>query len=281
MKLNEHKKYLLLSTVTVAVLFVLSLLLAYFTTSRDPVTVFFKRLYPSAFIGARVISINDIQQAQALGMSFGMTKSEATDSFLDGEKSAALADKLNIRIDSNFAANEMRFYTKGNEAEYDRLLDEKFGGSDHWFYKYIVNPQVIDAGLRMKYYNDTRATSPAYKKAQATLERLSKGERFEDLARTESDDKITAQIGGDLGFYESGQMLPELEDQVSVSALGEVRKDVITSRLGYHIIYPVEQSESNGKKTWHVKHILFVPEGYDQWLDQQISGINVAYLKRY
>jgi hypothetical protein len=155
------------------------------------------------------------------------------------------------------------------------LLDKHYGGSQREFYKFVVIPQAADAQLRIKYHNDINDTSPAYKKAQDVLERLSKGEKFEDLAKTESADQATAQLGGDLGFYETGQLLPELEDQVSVSATGEYRKDIITSRLGYHLVYPVEYSNTGGKKLWHVKHMLFVPEGYDQWLDTQLEKISV------
>jgi len=279
MKLT-HKKIVVFSSIGIAALAGLSLLLAYCTSSRDPLTVSFKRLYPAMMVGNRLISINDLEQSRTVAASFGVGQEQADRRQVNTEKSIMLARDMSLRVSNDQLADETLFYTKGNTAEYRALLAKHYEGSEREFYKFVIIPQAADAQLRMKFYNDINDTSPAYKKAQDVLERLSKGEKFEDLAKAESADQATAQLGGDLGFYETGQLLPELEDQVSVSATGEYRKDIITSRLGYHLIYPVQYSNTGGKKLWHVKHILFVPDGYSQWLDQQLEKIGVkVFLK--
>lgn len=274
-----HKKTVFATVAGIIILLGASLALAYLTPLRDPLTVMLKRLYPQALVGSRIVSINDVEQATIIAGKYGVSKPDAKKQYLEYEKSVVLARSLNLPIKSDSAADELRFYTKGNEGEYRNLLKSYYGGSEYLFYKYLIYPQITDAQLRIKYNNDLRNTSAAYKKAQAVLERLKKGEKFEDLAKTESDDQVSGQIGGDLGFYEAGQLLPELEDQISISALGEVRQDVITSRLGYHIVYPVEYSNIDGKKMWHAKHMLFVPEGYDAWLTQRTAAIKVKSFK--
>jgi hypothetical protein len=276
---STHKKTIISTVGAIILLLAASLGLAYFTPLRDPMTVAFKRIYPQAIIGSHIVSINDVEQAVIIAGKFGVSKTDAKNRYMQYEKNAALARNLNLGVKSDSAADEFRFYTKGNETEYRNLLKSNYGNSEYLFYKYMIYPQLIDAQLRTKYHNDIRTTSAAFKKAQAVLERLKKGEKFEDLAKIESDDKASGQIGGDLGFYEAGQLLPELEDQISISALGQVREDIITSRLGYHIVYPVEYSNSDGKKLWHAKHILFVPEGYDEWLAKQSTSIHVKTLK--
>jgi hypothetical protein len=275
-----HKKTAISTVGAIVVLLAASLCLSYFTPLRDPMTVAFKRIYPQAIVGSHIVSLNDVEQAVIIAGKFGVSKTDAKTRYMQYEKSATLARSLNLGIKSDSAADEFRFYTKGNEAEYQNLLKSNYGNSEYLFYKYLIYPQLTDAQLRSKYHNDMRTTSAAFKKAQAVLERLKKGEKFEDLAKTESDDKASGQIGGDLGFYEAGQLLPELEDQISISALGQVREDIITSRLGYHIVYPVEYSNSDGKKLWHAKHILFVPEGYDAWLIKELAGIKVKSIKK-
>jgi hypothetical protein len=260
--------------IAAAVILLASLGLAYYTGFRDPVTVSFKRLYPAAFIDGRLISINDIEQAGITGEKLGISRADAEKKFLDSERTYAVARRMKLSITSDLAADEMRFYTKGNEQEYNTLVKNVFG-SEHFFRKYVVNPQVVDAQLRMKYHSDIKTGNAAFEKAQAVVARLAKGEKFEDLARAESADRATGQIGGDLGLYESGQILPELEDMISISALGEYRRDIIITRLGYHIIYPVEYSTIEGKKMWHAKHMLFVPEGYEDWLAKQINTVEV------
>lgn len=276
-----HKASILLVIAAIIIVLAGTLLLAYFTPLRDPLTVAFKRIYPQALVGSRVISINDVEQAQLIAGRYGVTKADAKTQYLQYEKSVVVARSLYLTVKSDTAADEFRFYTKGNDSEYRDLLRRNYGNSEYLFYKYLVYPQVTDAQLRMYYHNEIRNSSPALDRAEAVLARLKKGEKFEELAKSESDDKVSGQIGGDLGFYEAGQLLPELEDQISISALGEVREDIITSRLGYHIIFPVEYSNTDGKKLWHAKHILFTPEGYDAWLAQKTSQVKVRSLKNW
>jgi hypothetical protein len=275
----SHKKKIILFVAGIIVLFLATLALAYFTPLRDPLTVVFKRLYPQAVVGSRIVSINDFEQAQIIAGKFGISPEDAERGYLKYEKSVSLARSMNLTAKGDTAADELRFYTKGNESEYADLLKSHYGNSEYLFYKYLIYPEITDAQLRIKYHNDMRATSPAYKKALSVLERLKKGEKFEDLAKIESDDKVTGQIGGDLGFYEAGQLLPELEDQISISALGEVRQDVVATRLGYHIVYPVEYSNTSGKKLWHAKHMLFVPDGYDEWLGAKLASIKIKPIR--
>jgi parvulin-like peptidyl-prolyl isomerase len=58
---------------------------------------------------------------------------------------------------------------------------------------------------------DDVAQTAAEKKAKDLAARAKKGEKFADLAQSNSDDQATAQEGGVLPPYEKGKMLPELE----------------------------------------------------------------------
>jgi peptidyl-prolyl cis-trans isomerase SurA len=74
--------------------------------------------------------------------------------------------------------------------------------------------------------------------AQATqvLELLNQGQTFEALASEFSQDPGSAANGGDLGWIQQGQTLPEL-DQVFFSLQpGEISKTPVQTQLGFHII---------------------------------------------
>ena len=58
---------------------------------------------------------------------------------------------------------------------------------------------------------DATAQAAAEKKAKDLSARAKKGEKFADLAQSNSDDASTAQEGGVMPPYQKGQMLPELE----------------------------------------------------------------------
>ena len=71
--------------------------------------------------------------------------------------------------------------------------------------------------------------------AQKVLQRLKKGESFSKVAKEKSLDPGSAQNGGDVGFFSSGQMVPEFESAASRLKVGETSQPVKT-KFGYHII---------------------------------------------
>jgi peptidyl-prolyl cis-trans isomerase SurA len=84
--------------------------------------------------------------------------------------------------------------------------------------------------------------------AQARLEtyraRIAAGEaRFEDLARQFSEDG-SASAGGDLGWAQSGMMVPEFEQAMNALGPGELSQPV-TSRFGVHLIQVLERRQAD------------------------------------
>jgi peptidyl-prolyl cis-trans isomerase C len=88
---------------------------------------------------------------------------------------------------------------------------------------------------------DEAAKKAARTNIDGILKRVRSGEDFAKLATEYSDDSSKAQ-GGDLGFFQKGQMVPAF-DQVAFSLKpGEV-SDVVTTQFGYHIIKVAERRE--------------------------------------
>ena len=80
----------------------------------------------------------------------------------------------------------------------------------------------------------------AQAKATRALELITSGSSsFEDFAANYSDDKITAQRGGDLGEFSRGTMLQEFESVVFTLEPGSISSPV-TTKYGVHLI-KVEQ----------------------------------------
>lgn len=71
-------------------------------------------------------------------------------------------------------------------------------------------------------------------KAKELKERIDNGEDFEELAK--SDSKCpSSQKGGDLGEFQSGQMVPEFENALIEMEIGDISEPVKT-QFGYHLI---------------------------------------------
>jgi len=58
---------------------------------------------------------------------------------------------------------------------------------------------------------------------------------FADLAKKNSQDKVSAERGGSLGIFPKGAMVPEFEKAVQALKPGEI-SPVVTTTYGYHII---------------------------------------------
>ena len=101
-----------------------------------------------------------------------------------------------------------------------------------------------------------RAVSPADSAAVrnrilALRERIVKGEKFDDLAKTESADSTSGAAGGSLGKGVKGRFVPQFEDAAYALNAGELSQPVLTP-FGYHLI---KVDERKGD-TISVRHIL-------------------------
>lgn len=75
----------------------------------------------------------------------------------------------------------------------------------------------------------------ARKKTEALLARIRAGEDFAELAREYSEDPGSGAMGGDLGYFSRGTMVPEFEEAAFSHKPGEV-SDIVQSTFGFHII---------------------------------------------
>jgi len=85
----------------------------------------------------------------------------------------------------------------------------------------------------------------ALAKAKQIRQKLVDGADFEALAKTDSDDTVTAAKGGDLGTFGHGRMQPPFEQAAFALPVGELSEPVKTA-FGYHII----KVESRTEKTF-------------------------------
>jgi peptidyl-prolyl cis-trans isomerase C len=97
---------------------------------------------------------------------------------------------------------------------------------------YEKNKDKITKGTQFRASHILVATE---EEANSIYDRIMKGESFATLAKEYSLDKVSAEKGGDLGYFGSGRMVPEFERALIGMKKGEISKPVRT-RFGYHII---------------------------------------------
>ena len=84
--------------------------------------------------------------------------------------------------------------------------------------------------------NEIRSPQQTRDFAQELYNRLRDGQPFETLARRYSDDPGSGSQGGDLDWTQEGQMVPEFEQIMMNTPVGEI-SEPFESRFGWHLLW--------------------------------------------
>jgi peptidyl-prolyl cis-trans isomerase SurA len=120
--------------------------------------------------------------------------------------------------------------------------------------------------------NEVVSEQEAKQKMDSLKERLDNGDQFEDLARQYSEDG-SANSGGDLGWVNPGDTVPQFEEAMNALAIAEI-SEPIRSPFGWHIIQVLERRKQDmTEQAARIKarreiHARKAEEAYDDWIHE-------------
>ena len=111
-------------------------------------------------------------------------------------------------------------------------------------------------------------------------ERLAIGESFDDIAKAQSQDPVSAANGGEIGWVAPGQLVPEFEKVMLNLKVGETSKPVRTP-FGYHIIrvedkklgLPDESQIKNIARDYYYRKKA--SQQYSIWQDKMLADVYI------
>ncbi|HDR7673095.1 peptidylprolyl isomerase PrsA [Bacillus wiedmannii] len=133
-----------------------------------------------------------------------------------GDQFTAILENNRLKDEADFK-NQIKFKLAMNEAIKKSVTEKDV--KDHY------KPEIKASHILVSDENE----------AKEIKKKLDVGASFEELAKQESQDLLSKDKGGDLGYFNSGRMAPEFETAAYKLKVGQISNPV-KSPNGYHII---------------------------------------------
>jgi peptidyl-prolyl cis-trans isomerase C len=114
--------------------------------------------------------------------------------------------------------------------------------------KEFEHPELVRAShilIRMPEDADEKTVAEKKKAAEAALERVTANkEDFATVAKEVSEEPGAKESGGDLNFFPKERMVPEFANAAFAMDKGEVSKEPVRSKFGWHVIKVTDRKPS-------------------------------------
>ena len=193
------------------------------------------------------------------------------DSLVDTE-----AVKLKVTVSTKEVTDSFNqlVTSNGGETSFSSVLKQYYGLTPNEFKEEIYKSRLLRQKVAEKFASDESVNADAKAKSEEVLAKVKAGEDFATLAKTYSQD-TTASVGGDLGFFAKGKMVPEFENAAFALKVGEV-SGLVKTVYGYHII---KVTAIKGDEI-QASHILIKTKDFNTWIDDTLKAAKKSiYIK--
>ncbi len=283
-----HKKHTVRYLISVLLVFVVALLvMLYILQTQNIVTRFFiEHLpFPAMVVGGSVVTLKELYTHTSALSAFyhGAAPNDIAQQQLAPQKrdllqrvqerlvynllAERIAKQFALTVSDEEVSREFTALTNGTSSgeEIEKMLNDLYGWTASEFQRYIVQPFLLQQKLQSALAHDTELNASIEERAEALRKRLENGEEFSSLAQEVSEGP-NASTGGDLGWFGSGVLLPELEE--AVLSLDEgVMSPVLRSAYGFHIFLVEEKSDDDAQV--HARDIFLSTIRVDDYLKEK------------
>ena len=174
---------------------------------------------------------NQISQIKSMYGSNEDTYKSVLQQYFGVETESELKEKLSLEYKRKKAVED---YIKDSlkDDEIKKYYEENIYGEVKASHILITVDVKDDATDEEKQEADKKAKEQAEK----IIKELNDGKKFATLAKKYSKDEANASNGGDLGYFDLGEMVKEFSDAVKELKKDEYTKEPVKTEFGYHII---------------------------------------------
>jgi parvulin-like peptidyl-prolyl isomerase len=248
---------------------------------------------PAALVDMKPVAASTVIERVALakklmesqGIAEGAKPSDTYDQIIDSKKLEAVASQKKVSvtkagIDEEYK-NIVTQYAAGDEEGFKSELQNTYQMTPEDFKDQVIRQELINSQLMLWYNQQEDLNKASYDKIRSYQERLDKGESFDDVARTYTEDEATKDFAGDSGMIPYDDLLPEFREALMDNKVGDVK--LVPSRYGLHILKVLELNNDgeNGVKQIHLQQIFLKQTGFTDWLTKETDNIRVIKLLKF
>ena len=290
-KLPQNKKTLILSIliflITATIIFFLSGL--YYFAWDNQITKLITKIIPlpAAVVNFQIATYTDWQkQVNTLSNFYQQEKEKNSDLIIPSLKEAKnnvlerlidyqilkqAAMKYQISVSQQEIDQQINklIAELGSRETLEKQLNDLYKWTINDFTNEIIKPLIVKNKLGIAITLDDKINQATREKAQEILDEVkAKPEEFSELAKKYSED-VTSDLGGDLGYFGLGQMVPEFEQAAFALGVGQI-SDLVKTKFGFHIIKVEEKITEPEQQTTLIRarHILIRGKDLDSYLDE-------------
>jgi peptidyl-prolyl cis-trans isomerase SurA len=185
--------------------------------------------------------IQQIGSREQLEAYYGKTVDELKEEFRPLVREQELSQRMDAQITKNVRVtpSEVRRFFRNLPSDSIPMVDSEMELS-----QIVLMPKI-----------EAEEKADVKRRLEEIRQRIIKGENFSTMAILYSEDPGSARKGGELGFYNRGELYPEFEATAFGLRPGEI-SDIIETQAGYHFIQMIER---RGEQI-NVRHILMMPK---------------------
>jgi len=171
------------------------------------------------------------------------------------------------------------------EDELEKELIKRYGWNLTAYEAKVIRPFVLQSKVSEKISSDTTTLNIIRNQAENVLDQIKKGASFEEMAATYGTD-ATKDVGGDLGWFGKGEMVPQFEDAVFAMKKGQLSDQLVETEFGYHIIKVTDTKTERvkdetgkwvNKATVKASHILFRFPTFEQYMNGYLKEAKIKF----
>ncbi|MDP2684713.1 MAG: peptidylprolyl isomerase [bacterium] len=245
--------------------------------------------FPAAMVDGKLISYNDYQndidtldffynaQSDSIGSvpSNDYLQKTVISRMIRENYLAQYAKKQSLTVTQDEINTEYQVLVTqaGSEEQVNEQLLSLYNWTSDQFKAKVLEPFLIRS--KVQDYIVSEDSTPK-STADEVLSKIRNEEITFAEAAAEYSEDVTADSGGELGYFTRGQMVPEFEAAVLALEVGEI-SDVVKTDYGYHIIKLIEKIEATDDTAEQINaaHILIKTTDIDEWANEQLADVMI------